>query len=369
MNKNSDHFIIIMAGGRGERFWPVSRETSPKQLITILGERSFLQSTVDRVLPLVPEENIFIITNVAQAAEVKRQLPELPPDNVIAEPCGRDTCAAVALGAALVGQKNPNGIMAVLPADHVIPENEKFQSVLSDTLNFAKEGDKIITIGIKPNEPATGYGYIHFGEKQSHGENGTDLFTGLKFVEKPDLPTAESYLASGEYRWNAGMFIWSYSTIKCALDKYQPEIGALCSKWASSLNIGGLLDQLEVDYPDIKKISIDFAVMEKAQNVFVADGSFTWDDLGAWTALARHIDNDENGNASNTNFVHVDSQNNVIFDNRAIERRTPITLVGIKNSIIVQTEDALLVASKEESQKIKDLVKLLSSSNEYKKLT
>lgn len=369
MEKNPDHFVIIMAGGRGERFWPVSRETTPKQLISILGDRSFLQSTVDRVKPLVPAENIFIITNVAQAAEVKRQLPELPPMNVIAEPCGRDTCAAVALGAALVGQKNPNGIMAVLPADHVIPDEDKFQKVLLDTLTFAESDSKIVTIGIDPNEPATGYGYIHFGEKLKSGTSGTDLFKGLKFVEKPNLPTAESYLASGEYRWNAGMFIWSYATIKDALDKYQPQMASLCAKWASNPSIDGLIKQLEADYPEIEKISIDFAIMEKADNVVVADGSFTWDDLGAWTALARHIQNDENGNASNTDFVHVDSHNNVIFDNRATENRSPITLVGIKDSIIVQTDDALLVASKEESQKIKNLVKVLSADEKYKMLT
>ena len=158
-----DRFVIIMAGGRGERFWPVSRQATPKQLITLLGKRSFLQQAVDRVLPLVPMKNILIITNAAQAAEVKRQLPKLPKENIIAEPCGRDTCAAVTLGAALVGARSTTGVMAVLPADHVIPDEKKFQQVLGDAFDLASRGQVIVTIGIKPTEPATGYGYIHMG--------------------------------------------------------------------------------------------------------------------------------------------------------------------------------------------------------------
>src|SRR5215207_2163998 len=159
-----DRFIIIMAGGRGERFWPVSRQATPKQLITLLGKRSFLQQKFDRVLPVVPLKNIVVITNTAQAAEVKRQLPKLPKENIVAEPCGRDTCAAVTLGAALVGARSTTGVMAVLPADHVIPEEKKFQAVLGDAFDLASRGQVIVTIGIKPTEPATGYGYIHVGE-------------------------------------------------------------------------------------------------------------------------------------------------------------------------------------------------------------
>lgn len=367
METNKDFYVVIMAGGRGERFWPVSREATPKQLITILEDRSFLQATVDRVTSVVPTENVFIITNIAQQEEVIRQLPELPALNIVAEPCGRDTCAAVALGAALVGNKNPNGVMAVLPADHVIPDTEGFQKVLKDTLEFASKGDPIVTIGISPTEPATGYGYIHFGEELDTGLD-TTFFKGLQFVEKPDLPTAEKYLASGEYRWNAGMFIWSYQTIFHALKKHQPEMATLCSKWVEADSIETMTDMLEIDYPPITKISIDFAVMEKATNVVVADGAFTWDDLGAWTALARHIANDPDGNATQADLITVDSSNNVVFDNRSAGNKTPIALVGIQDSIIVQTDDAVLVASKKESQKIKDLVKKLSANQAYRSL-
>src|SRR5436305_6985640 len=211
-----DRYVIIMAGGRGERFWPVSREKTPKQLITLLGYRSFLQQAVDRVLPLVPMKNILVITNEVQAPEVRKQLPKLPKANIIAEPIGRDTCAAVTLGAALVGARSTTGVMAVLPADHVIPEEKKFQQVLADGFDLASRGRAIITIGIKPTEPATGYGYIRVGAAlpPPQGVKGykTSFFRAEQFVEKPDFDRALEYVNSGQYGWNAGMFIWSFLT-------------------------------------------------------------------------------------------------------------------------------------------------------------
>src|SRR3954467_7670805 len=231
----NDRFVIIMAGGRGERFWPVSREKTPKELLTLLGNRSFLQQAVDRVLPLVPIKNILVITNETQAPEVRKQLPQLPKDNVVAEPVGRDTCAAVTLGAALVGARSTTGVMAVLPADHVIPEEKKFQQVLADSFDLASRGQVIVTIGIKPTEPATGYGYIHVGEAlpPPHGVKPykTTFFKVERFVEKPFFEKAKEYVESGQYRWNAGMFIWSFVTITQGLEKHQPEMSAACQRW------------------------------------------------------------------------------------------------------------------------------------------
>src|SRR6058998_1463730 len=232
---NKDRFVIIMAGGRGERFWPVSRQATPKQLLTLLGKRSFLQQAVDRVLPIAPAKNIIIITNEAQAAAVRKQLPKLPKENIIAEPCGRDTCAAVTLGAALVGARSTTGVMAVLPADHVIPEGKKFQQVLSDSFDLASRGQAIITIGIKPTEPATGYGYIRVGEPlpPPQGVKGykTSFFRAEQFVEKPDFDRALEYVGSGQYRWNAGMFVWSFVTLTEGLQKHQPEMYEACQRW------------------------------------------------------------------------------------------------------------------------------------------
>jgi mannose-1-phosphate guanylyltransferase len=361
-----------MAGGRGERFWPVSRERTPKQLIKLLGDRSFLQQAVDRCLPLVPLKNILIITNAAQAAEVRRQLPKLPKQNVVAEPIGRDTCAAVTLGAAIVGARSVNAVMAVLPADHVIPEAKKFQQVLSDAFDLASRGQVIVTIGIKPTEPATGYGYIRTGVELPPPDGvkkyKTTFFKAEQFVEKPNYDTALGYLTGGQYRWNAGMFVWSFVTVTNALEKHQPEMNAACHRWFEAATKKKLDKVLAKEYPGIQKISVDFALMEKAQNVVVADGAFDWDDLGAWPALARHIKADAEGNSVVGEFIHVDGARNIIYDARSKDRRTPIGCAGLRDSILVLTDDAVLLAHKSQAQKIKDLVKKLAADPKLKKL-
>src|SRR5437763_4786149 len=262
----NDRFVIIMAGGRGERFWPVSREKTPKQLLTLLGNRSFLQQAVERVLPIVPIKNVLVITNEVQAPEVRKQLPKLPKDNVIAEPIARDTCAAVTLGAALVGARSTTGVMAVLPADHVIPEEKKFQQVLSDAFDLAGRGQAIITIGIKPSEPATGYGYIRVGESlpppQGVKAYKTDFHRAEQFVEKPHFDRALEYVNSGHYRWNAGMFLWSFVTITEGLQKHQPAMFDACQRWFKAANDPAKLAKiLAKAYPDLRKLSIDYALM------------------------------------------------------------------------------------------------------------
>src|SRR6266702_442329 len=368
-----DRFVIIMAGGKGERFWPVSREKTPKQLITLLGDRSLLQQAVERVLALVPIKNVLVITNTAQAPEVRRQLPKLPKENLIAEPIGRDTCAAVTLGAALVGARSTTGVMAVLPADHVIGDEKEFQHVLSDGFDLAGRGQAILTIGIKPTEPATGYGYIRVGEAlpppQGVRAYKTAFHRAEQFVEKPHLDKALEYLNSGQYRWNAGMFIWSFVTITEGLQKHQPEMYEACQRWFKvAANPAKLNQLLAKEYPGLKKISIDFALMEHAHNVIVANGAFEWDDLGSWTALGRHMKADPEGNCAVADFIHVDGARNIIFDARTKDQRTPIAVVGLRDSILVQTDDATLLAHKSQAQKVKELVNKLAASKEYKHL-
>jgi mannose-1-phosphate guanylyltransferase len=371
VKNQQDRFVIIMAGGRGERFWPLSREKLPKQLLALLGKKSFLQEAVERVLPLVPAKNVFVITNAVQLPEVRRQLPEIPKDNLIAEPVGRDTCAAVTLGAALVGARSTTGVMAVLPADHVIPEAKKFQRVLGDAFDVAAQGQVIVTIGIKPTEPATGYGYIQTGAELAPPgarKTKTVFYKAERFVEKPNLETALEYVNSGQYRWNAGMFVWSFVTVTNSLEKHQPEMFAACQRWFKVAGQPAKLARvLAREYPEIKKISIDYALMEKAQNVIVADGAFEWDDLGAWPALARHIKQDPEGNAAVADFIHVDAARNIIYDART-KNRTPIAVVGLRDSILVQTDDAVLLAHKSQAQKIKELVKRLAADPKLKKL-
>jgi mannose-1-phosphate guanylyltransferase len=367
-----DRFVIIMAGGRGERFWPLSRETMPKQLLALLSKKSFLQEAVERVLPLVPVKNIFIITNEAQLPEVRKQLPKIPKTNVIAEPMGRDTCAAVTLGAALVGARSTTGVMAVLPADHVMPDAKKFQQILGDAFDLASRGQAIVTIGIKPTEPATGYGYIRVGNELPAPSGAkkykTTFFKAEQFVEKPNFEKAIEYVNSGQYRWNAGMFVWSFVTVTNGLEKHQPEMFAACQRWFKvANNPTKLAKALAKDYPGIKKISIDYALMEHAQNVIVADGALEWDDLGSWPALARHLKPDAEGNCAVADFIHVDGARNIIYDART-KNKTPIAVVGLRDSILVQTDDAVLLAHKSQAQKVKELVRKLGEDARLRKL-
>src|SRR5262245_52601376 len=368
---SAGRYVIIMAGGRGERFWPVSRDKTPKQLLTLIGKRSLLQQAVDRVLPLVPLKNIIVITNEAQVAEVRKQLPKLPKQNIIAEPCGRDTCAAVTLGAALVGARSTTAVMAVLPADHVIPEEKKFQQVLNDAFDLAGRGQAIVTIGIKPTEPATGYGYVHVGEPlpPPHGVKSykTTFCKAERFVEKPNFDRALEYLNSGHYRWNAGMFIWSFITITNGLEAHQKEMAEACQRWFKVAWTPKLTKVLAKEYPALRKISIDYALLEHAQNVVVAAGDFAWDDLGSWTALGRHLKADPEGNCAVADFIHVDAARNIVYDART-RQRTPIAIVGLRDSIVVMADDSTLIAHKSQSQKVKELVSKLAADPKYKKL-
>jgi mannose-1-phosphate guanylyltransferase len=260
----------------------------------------------------------------------------------------------------------------VLPADHVIPEVKKFQDVLADSFDLASRGQVIVTIGIKPAEPNTGYGYIHVGEPlpAPHGVKPykTVFFKAERFVEKPYYDKALEYVSSGNYRWNAGMFIWSFVTITQGLEKHQPEMAAACQRWFKVAGTPARLAKLLAkEYPEAKKISIDFALMEHAQNVVVANGDFEWDDVGSWTALARHLKADPEGNCAVADFIHVDAARNIVYDAR-IKHRTPIAIVGLRDSILVQTDDAILLAHKSQAQKVKELVAKLAASKEYKRL-
>jgi mannose-1-phosphate guanylyltransferase len=327
---------------------------------------------VDRVLPLVPLRNIFVITTALQAAEVRRQLPKLPKDNVVVEPVGRDTCAAVTLGAALVGARSATGVMAVLPADHVIPDEKKFHRVLVDCFDLAGQGEAMVTIGIQPTEPATGYGYIQVGEllPAPHGNRRckTLFHRAERFVEKPPLAQAQDYVKGGRHRWNAGMFVWSFSSISDALQKHQPVMSEICQRWIRAAAQPARLKRLLArDYPGLQRISIDYALMEHARNVVVADGTFGWDDVGSWNALARHLQPDSEGNCTVADFVHVDAARNIVFDTRT-RSRTPVAAVGLTDTIVVLTDDATLVAPKSQSQKIKDLVRQLAADKRYRHL-
>ncbi|MCX8108586.1 MAG: sugar phosphate nucleotidyltransferase, partial [Verrucomicrobiae bacterium] len=357
--KLTNRYVVILAGGRGERFWPMSREKRPKQLLKLFGEQSFLQETVERMRPLVPLENLFVITNREQVNAVRGQLPEVPRSNIIAEPCGRDTCAAVVLGAAIVGARCPAATMAFLPADHMISELKKFRRVLADCYAVAERGQTIVTIGIKPTEPATVYGYIRVGSALPSPAGGkklnTHFYKAERFVEKPDAERAAQYVASGEYWWNAGMFVFSFVTITESLSTHQPEMAALCRRWFELAGSSKLSRALEEDYPKLRKISIDYALMERAQNVVVAAGEFAWDDMGSWTALYRHLPCDQSGNCMRGDVVQLDAARNLVFDART-KGTGVVAILGICDSIIVNTDDAVLIAHRNSVHRLKEPV-------------
>ena len=375
VSRDRDRFAVILAGGKGERFWPLSREASPKQLLALFDKKSFLQHAVERIKPIVPVKNIYVITNQAQVQAVRKQLPKIPKDNIIAEPCGRDTCPAVALAAALVGARSATATMAILPADHLIPKNseKKFQKILEESYDLAGRGQAIITIGIKPTGPETGYGYIKMGDVLPAPKNRkaykTAFHVARRFVEKPNFDRAVKYLNDGGYRWNAGMFVFSFPTMTESLLKHQKPLYDICQKWfqaaGSPIKLRKLLSR---DYPNIKKISFDYGIMEHANNVLVADGDFHWDDLGAWPALARHLKPDAEGNCAEADFIHVDAARNIIFDARTKKSRKLIAVVGLRDCVIVQTDDTTLIAHKRATAKMRELVSKLSANRAYKHL-
>ena len=370
-----DRFAFILAGGRGERFWPLSREATPKQLLALFSRKSLLQETVERIKGVVPPKNVFVITNESQASAVRKQLPKLPKDNVITEPCGRNTCPAVALATAIAGARSTTATIAILPADHWIPEKSenKFVRVLSDCFDLASRGQAILTIGIKPTGPETGYGYIQSGAPlpapKDRKAYKTTIHVAQRFVEKPRFERAVEYLNAGNYRWNAGMFVFSFATMVESLLKHQPVMHEACERWFQAATSAAKLKRtLKKDYVALKPLSFDYGIMEHAQNVLVADGDFEWDDLGSWPAMARHLKPDAEGNCAEADFVHVDSARNVIFDARAKKNRLPITLVGLRDCVVVQTDDTTLVAHKRATHKMRDLITKLAESQAHKHL-
>jgi len=373
--KKADQFVAILAGGKGERFWPLSREAAPKQLLALFDKKSFLQHTVERVKSLVPLKNIFIITNESQAAAIRKQLPKVPKENVIAEPCGRNTCPAIALAAAMAGARSATATLAVLPSDHVIPakSEKKFQKILEESFDLAGRGGVIVTIGIKPTGPETGYGYIHMGDElpapKDRKPYKTAFHVAQRFVEKPRFERAVEYVNDGGFRWNAGMFVFSFATIVESLLKHQKPLHKICERWFHAAGSAAKLKKtLAKDYPDLKSVSFDYGVMEHAQNVLVADGDFDWDDLGSWPAMARHLARDSEGNAADADYVHADSARNVIYDTRTKKNRKPITLVGLRDHVVVLTDDTTLIAHKKASHKMRDLLAKLAESKAHKNL-
>lgn len=355
---------VIMAGGAGTRFWPRSTEARPKQFLNIFGDRTMLQSTVDRIEPLIPPERVWVITNEKYVDLVQQQLPNVPTQNIVGEPVAKNTAPCVASAAALIQQRDPDGTMIVLPADHQITEPEKFLSILQAAESKATETDSLITIGIKPSRPETGYGYIECDEGDPEKRNGHEIKKVKQFREKPDLSSAREFLKAGNFLWNSGMFIWQASTILKEFELYLPEINEQLQKLTSSLEISDQTEAIDTFYHGCPSISIDYGIMEQAQSVFVVPGSFGWSDVGSWRAVYDLRSKDENGNAIQTDTALLAEANNNFIHS---ESGKVIALVGVENIAVVETDKAILVCELDNSQGVKKIVNQLRNKEDLKK--
>jgi len=341
---------VILSGGSGERFWPLSTPKRPKQFLTVFGGKTLLRQAVDRLAGLVPPERIHVITAKSLMAATRRELPEIPKANIVGEPCRRDTGAAVAVACAQVERiAGEDAVVAILTADQLMGDVKAFRKVLADAAIAASKTSSIVTMGVTPTYPATGFGYINFGAQADVGTQ-TEFLRVKKFVEKPDLRTAKRYLKSGKYVWNAGMFVWSVGTMKRALAEHAPALAELEETVAKGKRaVGASLAKL---YPPLPKISIDYAVMEKAQDVIVSRGDFGWDDVGTWSSADKHLAADSHGNVAKGKVTLLDVDGVV-----AVAEGPRIAAIGVKDIVMVTTKDAVLVAHK---SRVQDLKKLLA---------
>jgi mannose-1-phosphate guanylyltransferase len=346
---------VIMAGGGGTRFWPRSRNVRPKQFLTVSGERSLLQSALDRIEAQATPDRSWVITSAAHIGETAKQLPQLAADHIVGEPCGRDTAACIALGAALVARHDPEAVMVVMPADHVIEPVQEFGRAIHVAAQMALEHPKaLITFGITPQFPSTGYGYIQRGALVAERQ-GIGVYKVAAFREKPNAETAERFVASGEYFWNSGIFVWRASTILAAFAEYQPTIYQAVQRIAAAWDGPERTEVFAKEYENLTKISIDYAVMERAPEVLVVQAPYKWDDVGSWLALERMNPQDEHGNTTLAHHCGLDTRNCVIVG----DRDRLLTTVGVQDLIIIQDGNATLVAHRKEEGAIKKLVELL----------
>jgi mannose-1-phosphate guanylyltransferase len=356
--------VLVMAGGGGTRFWPRSRQKRPKQFLNLAGQRTLLQQALDRIAGMVPADRSWIITGEDYRLETQRQLPDLPEKQIIGEPFGRDTAPCVALGAALIAAADSNGTMIVMSADHLIEPTSEFQRGLGVAQRLAEQNPRaLITFGIRPSFAATGYGYIQRGDLLD-GSQGISIYAVKRFREKPTAPDAEQFLASGEYFWNSGIFVWKVSAIMSALQEYQPRIFTAAQTIAQAWNGEDRAETLRQEYQALERISIDYAVMERARQVFVIEAPYHWDDVGSWLALERLHAQDPNGNTVLGTHIGINTNHCVI---RA-DAGHLIATVGVNRLLIIQDGDVTLVADAEQEAAIKQLVGLLKQKGMEKYL-
>ena len=339
-------YACIMAGGSGERFWPLSRVATPKHLVPLLSERTMLEETVRRVERALPAGHIFVLTNAAQVEACRAAVPHLPAAQFIAEPAKRDTAPACALGTALVRRLDPDAVVVFLPADALIKDAAGFAAQLEKASALAARDDVIVTFGIRPDHASTRFGYLEAGAPLKESGADCPFFRAERFVEKPDAARATEYLASGRFFWNAGIFLWRTGTFLREAEKHQPELAAFIEGFPKGDGSAYIAER----FPGLPKISVDYAIMEKAARVVVAEARFDWDDVGSWTALPAHLPLDSHNNTVQGAVALHGSENNIV-----ISRGRTIALCGVSNLIVVETADAILVCHRDAAEQVKAL--------------
>ena len=348
--QNKHHYVAIMAGGIGSRFWPMSRTAYPKQFLDVLNTgKTLIQWTYERYTQFIPLENIYIVTSEEYVSIVEKQLPNLPKENILAEPSKKNTAPCIAYISFKLAQKDPQATFVVAPSDHLILEQENFQKIVEQSLDFVSNIKALATLGIKPTNPNTGYGYIQYeGLEVSKG-----VYKVKTFTEKPTEEIAESFIASGDFLWNAGIFAWKASTIIAAFEKYQPEMFELFDGEKANFNTASEKKSIQKIYPQCVNISIDIAIMEKADNVYVIPASFGWSDLGTWNSAYDNMEKDYFANAvASDNVIGIDATKCMIN----APKDKLVVVQGLDDFIVVDTKDVLLICSKEKEQSIKEYV-------------
>ncbi|SFS84613.1 mannose-1-phosphate guanylyltransferase [Paenibacillus sp. 453mf] len=344
---------VIMAGGKGERFWPKSRTNLPKQFLNISGNKSMIQQSIARLELLMDISQIFVVTNELYAELIKAQIPHLPHENIIIEPVGRNTAPCIGLASILIEEKFPDSTMVVIPSDHIIENEEGFIKILKTAIQVAEDNSNLVTLGIQPKYPETGYGYIQSTDELTE-MNGLNVYKVNKFVEKPDLETAQAYLASGNFYWNSGIFVWKTATIRRYIQELMPEMHDIMETMKAGINSGNREDVIRSEFKKMPDQSIDYGIMEKVNNIYVIPCVFGWDDVGSWTALERINELDDHGNVIKGNILNLDTKRCIIESNGKL-----IATLGIKDLIIVDTEDVTLICTKDKAQEVKLLLKEL----------
>lgn len=338
---------VIMAGGRGERFWPKSRNSCPKQFLSLTSDgETMIQKTVRRLLPLVDMSDIYIVTNAAYGSLVAEQLPDIPKENILSEPAARNTAPCIAFAAAVINRKYDDAIMMVLPSDHLIGLEDIYINTLKKAAKVAAQDGNLVTIGITPEYPETGYGYINFGSEDESGAYKVE-----RFVEKPDLATAEMYFTSGKYLWNSGMFVWKLSTILDNIRRLMPDIYEGAVRIGEAYGTDSFNEVLVREFTAFRSESVDFGIMERAENIYTIPGSFGWDDVGSWLAVERINKTDSDKNYITGDVISVASRHTTVCGGKRL-----IAAVGLEDVIIVDTDDAVLVCSKNSTQDVKKVI-------------